>query len=166
MKRNFLLIAAFVGGLLFASCGENKDTLVKDTDEMFTQAETDLQGIDNLDDFFAFRDGMDTKTDDLIQKIMDTYNISDTEEDLPEAVTQILDRVEAYNLKEDAKYVELLSPLLESMETAIANGDKEAAKEAYTTMQKYSDYDLPSEEVEERCSKIIAGLFELGVIEQ
>ena len=56
MKRNFLLIAAFVGGFLFASCGENKDTLVKDTDAMFTQAETDLQGIDNLDDFFAFRE--------------------------------------------------------------------------------------------------------------
>ena len=166
MKRNILIIAAFVGSLLFASCGDNKEALVKQTDDMFTQAETDLQGIDNLDDFFAFREDMDGKKDNLIQQIMDTYSISDTEEDLPDAVTQILDRAEAYNLKEDAKYVELLSPLLESMETAIANGDKEAAQEAYTTMKKYSAYGLPSEEVEERCAKIIAGLHDLGVIEQ
>jgi DNA-directed RNA polymerase beta' subunit len=166
MKRNILIIAAFVGSLLFASCGDNKDALVKQTDDMFTQAETDLQGIDNLDDFFAFRAEMDGKKDNLIQQIMDTYGISETEEEIPEEVEQILDRAYAYNEKENVKYEELLTPLLESMENAIANGDKEAAQEAYTTMLKYSEYDLPSEEVEERCANIIAGLRGLGVIEQ
>ena len=165
MKRNILIIAAFVGSLLLASCGDNKDALVKQTDDMFTQAETDLQGIDNLDDFFAFRNEMDAKKGDLIEQIMDTYKISETEEDLPEAVQQILDRADAYNQKENMKYEELLTPILESMETAIANNDKEAAQEAYTTMLKYSEYDLPSEEVEERCANIIDGLRNLGVME-
>lgn len=165
MKRNILIIAAFVGSLLLASCGDNKDALVKQTDDMFTQAETDLQGIDNLDDFFAFRNEMDAKKGDLIEQIMDTYKISETEEDLPEAVQQILERADAYNQKENMKYEELLTPILESMETAIANNDKEAAQEAYTTMLKYSEYDLPSEEVEERCANIIDGLRNLGVME-
>lgn len=165
MKRNILIIAAFVGSLLLASCGDNKDALVKQTDDMFTKAETDLQGIDNLDDFFAFRNEMDAKKGDLIEQIMDTYKISETEEDLPEAVQQILDRADAYNQKENMKYEELLTPILESMETAIANNDKEAAQEAYTTMLKYSEYDLPSEEVEERCANIIDGLRNLGVME-
>lgn len=165
MKRNILIIAAFVGSLLLASCGDNKDALVKQSDDMFTQAETDLLGIDNLDDFFAFRNEMDAKKGDLIEQIMDTYKISETEEDLPEAVQQILERADAYNQKENMKYEELLTPILESMETAIANNDKEAAQEAYTTMLKYSEYDLPSEEVEERCANIIDGLRNLGVME-
>ena len=165
MKRNILIIAAFVGSLLLASCGDNKDALVKQTDDMFTQAETDLQGIDNLDDFFAFRNEMDEKKCDLSEQITDTYKISETEEDLPEAVQQILERADAYNQKENMKYEELLTPILESMETAIANNDKEAAQEAYTTMLKYSEYDLPSEEVEERCANIIDGLRNLGVME-
>ena len=165
MKRNILIIAAFVGSLLLASCGDNKDALVKQTDDMFTQAETELQGIDNLDDFFAFRNEMDEKKCDLSEQITDTYKISETEEDLPEAVQQILERADAYNQKETMKYEELLTPILESMETAIANNDKEAAQEAYTTMLKYSEYDLPSEEVEERCANIIDGLRNLGVME-
>lgn len=165
MKRNILIIAAFVGSLLLASCGDNKDALVKQTDDIFTQAETELQGIDNLDDFFAFREIMDEKKGDLSEQIMDTYKISETEEDLPEAVQQILERADAYNQKENMKYEELLTPILESMETAIANNDKEAAQEAYTTMLKYSEYDLPSEEVEERCANIIDGLRNLGVME-
>ena len=164
MKRNILIIAAFIGSLLLASCGEKKDALVKQADDMFTQAETDLQGIDNLDDFFAFQDEMEGNIDNLVQQIMDTYGISETEEDIPDAVQQILVRADAYNQKVNVKYEELLNPLLESMETAIANGDKEAAQEAYTTMKKYSEYDLPSEAVEERCANIIAGLRDLGVI--
>ena len=166
MKRHILIMAAFIGSLLLASCGEKQDPLVKQTDEMFTQAETDLQKIDNLDDFFAFRESMDGKRDDLSQKIIDTYGDLDSiPEEVETILESILDRAEAYNEKESAKYEELLSPILESMETAIANGDKEAAQEAYATMKKYSDHELPSEEVEERCAKIISGLFEMGVLE-
>ena len=55
MKKLTIILAAMVMGFMMTSCGGSvKDSLMKDVDNYFTQAEQKLAAIDNVDDFIAF----------------------------------------------------------------------------------------------------------------
>ena len=166
MKRNFLLIAAFVGGLLFASCGENKDaTFMKEADDMFSQAETELQGIDNLDDFCTLYANLLEQKSELAQKMMEAYAVDDTSAKVPDEVSQhIYNRATEYNKVEAEKFAELFTPLLDELEAAVEAKDKAAVESAFEAIIPYANYDNVVPELQERYQVIQAGLIEMGII--
>ena len=165
MKRNILIIAAFVGSLLFASCGENTDAkFMKQADDMFAQAETDLQGINDIDAFFDFYADLQTKKDNLAMESMKAYAQDDTTATIPEEVrTHIFDRASQYNKVEAEKYAELISPFVDRLENALNAQDKEEAENALEALMPYAMYDNVLPELQERFEGLIEKAEELGI---
>ena len=164
MKRNLLIIAAFIGALCFAACGGDKDSKVmKKADKMYAQAEKTVQGIDNFDDFFSFIDEFDaTKQEFLEDVIAPAYQVDEDSFDVPDEVnSHIYERATAYNHVEAVKYAELFEPYISAFEAALdefaqaGSLEEKAAlrdkvQEALDAAEKYATYDNVLPELQER----------------
>lgn len=167
MKRNILIVAAFIGSLFLASCGENKDAkFMKQADDMFAQAEQDLQGIDDIDDFFTFYGELQEKKDGILMEMMEAYVQTDsTVEAVPEEVRlHIYNRATEYNKVEAVKYAELFDPFLANLENALEANDKEAAKNALDAMMPYAMYDNVVPELQERAQVAVVKAEAMGLL--
>ncbi len=175
MKRNILIIAALMGSILFASCGAStEDKIKQQADEMFSQAEATVQGIDNFDDFFNFIDELTEKKQGFIKDVVaPSYAIDDSTFNVPEEVSNYFyERATAYNKVEAEKYAELIEPYMANLEAALDAAyqatDKadravltEKAKEAYAAILPYAAYDNALPELQERSVAINEKLEEL-----
>ena len=128
MKKITLAIAAVVIGFVMASCGNSvspKETILKATEDFFAQAKTNLQVIDNAEDFLAFVDNFAQEKDAFIQDVFADYideegNLKGfTEEEITDLQTQLGDMASAYNNEEALKAAEFITPLVENYENAV-----------------------------------------------
>lgn len=128
MKKITLAIAAVVIGFVMASCGNSvspKETILKATEDFFTQAKTDLQTIDNAEDFLAFVNNFAQEKDVFIQNVFADYMDEEgnlkgfTEEELTDLQTQLGDMATAFNKEEALKAAEFITPLVENYENAV-----------------------------------------------
>ena len=128
MKKITLAIAAVVIGFVMASCGNSvspKETIIKATEDFFAQAKTNLQVIDNAEDFLAFVDNFAQEKDTFIQNVFADYMDEEgnlkgfTEEEITDLQTQLGDMASAYNNEEALKAAEFITPLVENYENAV-----------------------------------------------
>lgn len=128
MKKITLAIAAVVIGFVMASCGNSvspKETILKATEDFFAQAKTNLQVIDNAEDFLAFVDNFAQEKDAFIQDVFADYMDEEgnlkgfTEEEITDLQTQLGDMASAYNNEEALKAAEFITPLVENYENAV-----------------------------------------------
>jgi len=128
MKKITLAIAAVVIGFVMASCGNSvspKETILKATEDFFTQAKTNLQAIDNAEDFLAFVNNFAQEKDAFIQNVFADYMDEEgnlkgfTEEELTDLQTQLGDMATAFNKEEALKAAEFITPLVENYENAV-----------------------------------------------
>ena len=128
MKKITLAIAAVVIGFVMASCGNSvspKETIIKATEDFFAQAKTNLQVIDNAEDFLAFVDNFAQEKDAFIQDVFADYMDEEgnlkgfTEEEITDLQTQLGDMASAYNNEEALKAAEFITPLVENYENAV-----------------------------------------------
>ena len=171
MKKFALTIAAVMIAFVMTSCGGEspKEKIMKTTDEFFTQAENNVQAITSGEDFMNLVADMETKRDELIQKLFGPYSdndgnikgISDT--DMEEIQSYIYDRATAYNKVEGAKAAEFISPALDEVERytdelyaqfkAGEDLNLETVKkfdDAYVNVMIFNDYDNVLPELQER----------------
>lgn len=175
MKRSILLTFAFVGTILLASCGgSTEDRVKKQADQMFSQAETTVKGIDNMDDFFSFIDELTEKKQNFILEVVaPAYGVDDTTFNVPEEVSNYFyERATAYNKVEGDKYAELIEPYIANLEAAtdaaLQATDKaektaltDQASEAYNAILPYAAYDNVIPELQERFMAVIEKLEQL-----
>jgi PBP1b-binding outer membrane lipoprotein LpoB len=109
MKKITLAIAAVVIGFVMASCGNSvspKETILKATEDFFAQAKTNLQTINNAEDFLAFVNNFAQEKDTFIQNVFADYMDEEgnlkgfTEEELTDLQTQLGDMASAFNKEE------------------------------------------------------------------
>lgn len=172
MRKNILLIAAFVGTLFLASCGENKDaSIMKQADDMYATAEENIQGVEDFDAFFASIEELDQKKNEFLTEVLaPAYAVGDTAFNVPEEVSNhIFERATAYNHVEGAKFAELFTPYVDNLENATeavyqakSKAEKDAliekAMEAYEALMPFADYDNVPPEMQERVGAIVEKL--------
>lgn len=107
-------------GFMLTSCGDNvKDSIIKDVDEYFTQAEQVLASIDNAEDFVAFAESMNDRND-LIENLQEKYgdtHISD--EDWSVIENYMGERATAYNEAEAVACEKFLTPAIDRFEAIL-----------------------------------------------
>lgn len=185
MKKLTLAVFAVVIGLVMTSCGDvsPKETITTATDKFFTQAEEELNTIDNGEDFMTFFNVFETEKEEFLQKIFADYvdeegNIKGiSESDMEEIQNFMYDRASAYNKVESAKAAEIMAPLVTNYENAI-NALCDAAgkvdEEAYEKLANeilsaeedltlFADYDNVPEELQQRVQAAEAKLLELFI---
>jgi len=173
MKKITLAIAAVVIGFVMASCGNSvspKETILKATEDFFTQAKTNLQAIDNAEDFLAFVNNFAQEKDAFIQNVFADYMDEEgnlkgfTEEELTDLQTQLGDMATAFNKEEALKAAEFITPLVENYENAvnalydaIGNVDEETFhqlvenfEDAEAALSVFAAYDNVLPELQER----------------
>lgn len=131
MKKLTLILAAMVMGFMMTSCGGSvKDSLMKDVDNYFAQAEQKLAAIDNVDDFIAFAVSMNDRSDFLDELDKKYGDKTLSEKDNDEVMDYIYDRATAYNKAEALKCAEFLTPIMDrfvkavdALYTPFVNGD-------------------------------------------
>lgn len=128
MKKFTLAIAAVVIGFVMAACDTTspKETVMKATDEFFTQAEQELnETVVDAQGFMDFFNVMNLDKSEFLQDVMAPYvdeegNVKGfTEEEWNELQNYIYDRATAYNRVEGAKCAEFLTPAIERYEKAV-----------------------------------------------
>lgn len=128
MKKFTLAIAAVVIGFVMAACDTTspKETVMKATDEFFTQAEQELnETVVDAQGFMDFFNVMNLDKSEFLQDVMAPYvdeegNVKGfTEEEWNELQNYIYDRATAYNKVEGAKCAEFLTPAIERYEKAV-----------------------------------------------
>lgn len=175
MKKLTLILAAAVMGLVMTSCGGSpKDAIMKDVDAYFSQAEQELAGITNAEDFLQFAEIMSDRSDliDLLEKKYGDKEIS--EEDNETVQNFIYDRATAYNHLEAEKCAEYLTPLVDSFEASVnqlyaqfqANQVYSADNvdvfiDSFAALLDFSDYDNVLPELQDRLDKVIAKVDEM-----
>jgi hypothetical protein len=143
MKKLSLILAAVVMGFIMTSCGGSvKDSIMKDVDNYFTEAETKLAAIDNADDFIAFATSMNDRSEisNTLEERYDGKKISEEDQEAIEAY--IYDRATAYNKAEGLKCGEFLTPIMERFVNAVEalyNNRDELDEETFTAMFKEMD---------------------------
>ena len=173
MKKITLAIAAVVIGFVMASCGNSvspKETILKATEDFFAQAKTNLQTINNAEDFLAFVNNFAQEKDTFIQNVFADYMDEEgnlkgfTEEELTDLQTQLGDMASAFNQEEALKAAEFITPLVENYENAvnalydaIGNADEETFhqlvenfEDAEAGLSVFAAYDNVLPELQER----------------
>ena len=173
MKKITLAIAAVIIGFVMASCGNSvspKETILKATEDFFAQAKTNLQTINNAEDFLAFVNNFAQEKDTFIQNVFADYMDEEgnlkgfTEEELTDLQTQLGDMASAFNKEEALKAAEFITPLVENYENAvnalydaIGNADEETFhqlvenfEDAEAGLSVFAAYDNVLPELQER----------------
>ena len=171
MRKLTLAIVAIVLGFVMVSCGGEspKETITKATDEFFTQAENNVQAINSGEEFMNFFVDMETKRDELMEKLFGPYADKDgnikgiPDSDMEEIQSYIYDRASAYNKVEAAKAAEFIAPALDEVEryadalyaqfTAGEDLNLETVKQfddAYLALLEFDDYDNVLPELQQR----------------
>ena len=138
MRRLSLILAAVVMGFVMTSCGGSvKDSIMKDVENYFTQAEQKLAAIDNAEDFIAFAKSMNDRSE-FMNSLQEKYgDLEMSEEDNEALQTFIYDRATAYNKAEAMKCAEFLTPVMERFVKAVEalyNNTEELDEETFNAM--------------------------------
>ena len=107
-------------GFMFTSCGDSlKDSIIKDIDEYFTEAERVLGEFDNAEDFVAFAEAMNDRGD-LLEYLQEKYGDKTiTEKDGDAINTFVEERATAYNKAEAETCAKFLTPAIDHFETIL-----------------------------------------------
>ena len=109
-------------GFMITSCNNSakiKAEMIKDVDDYFTKAESELAAIDNAEDFVAFAVGMNDRSD-LLDQLQEKFGEKDIDDaDWEEIENFIYDRATAYNQAEGLRCTEFLTPVVEWYETIV-----------------------------------------------
>lgn len=152
MKKLTLIIAAVATCFVMASCGGTspKETVMKATDDFFTQAEKGLnENVVDAESFMEYFYTMEEERDAFLQSILSSYTDDQgdikgfTETEWNEVESYMYDRATAYNKKEGAKAAEFLEPIVAKYEAAV-----DALVDAVTTDQPLDDVIENFEEAE------------------
>lgn len=143
MRRLSLILAAVVMGFIMTSCGSSvKDSIMKDVDNYFTEAERKLAAIDNAEDFITFAISMNDRSE-ISNALEERYEGKEISEEDQEAIeTYIYDRASAYNQAEGLKCGKFLTPRMERFVNAVEalyNNRDELDEETFTAMFKEMD---------------------------
>lgn len=183
MKKIASVIAAVMIAFVMTSCGGNspKETIMKATDEFFTQAEGKVQAIENGEDFMAHFAQFEEDKAEFLQKVLADYmdeegNVKGfSEDEWNELQNYISDRATAYNKVEGAKAAGFMEPLIANYENAVnalfdaaGNVDEEAFGKlvdnfevAEADLRLFADYDNVPTELQQRAQAAEAKLQDL-----
>lgn len=182
MKKCFLMLCAAVACFMMASCDSksSKETMMKEADDFFTQAETKVNAIGNVEDFWTYYTSFEKERESFAETLFAKNSNEDgtpkgiTEEEAKEVIDYMYDRATAYNKVEGAKYAEVIEPLLARMEKAVDNcyskimngeemseDDDLEVEESYEEYEPYSSYDNVIPEVRERFESLAVKLQEI-----
>lgn len=182
MKKFTLAIATVVMGFVMAACNTTspKETVMKATDEFFTQAEQELnETVVDAQGFMDFFNVMNLDKSEFLQNVMAPYTDEEgnvkgfTEEEWNELQNYIYDRATAYNKVEGAKCAEYLTPAIERYEKAVEafwtkyqageEIDEDTFSAMFTELDEaedgvfvFADYDNIPTELQERYSAAAA----------
>ena len=122
MKKLAFVFGALIMGFMITSCNNSakiKAEMIKDVDDYFTKAESELAAIDNAEDFVAFAVGMNDRSD-LLDQLQEKFGEKDIDDaDWEEIENFIYDRATAYNQAEGLRCTEFLTPVVEWYETIV-----------------------------------------------
>lgn len=105
MKKLTIIVAAVIIGFVMTSCGNKEKNLMNKANELYTQAETELNAIDNWDDFVTFFQNFKQKFDDFKAGYSNLKLSQETQDFLS-------DKKEAFDQMESQKAGELFAPIL------------------------------------------------------
>jgi hypothetical protein len=120
MKKLTFVFGAIILGFMLTSCGEPvKDSIIKEIDNYFTDAEKQLSEINNSEDFLVFANVMSDRSDllELLDEKFGGKKISD--EDNEAVMNYASERATAYNNKEAEKAAEFITPALDDLEAVV-----------------------------------------------
>ena len=155
-------------GFVMVSCGDStKDNMIKDVDAYFSQAEQELNAIDNTEDFLAFVEGMNDRSD-LLEILDQKYGDKTVSDDDQKAIEDfIYSRATAYNQAESVKCSEFLVPAIDRLEVIVNKMyplfqageafDEESIDEfldAFTSVTAFSVCENVNQELSDRLSPI------------
>ena len=105
MKKLTMIVAVVIIGFIMASCGNKEKDLMNKANELYAQAETELNAIDNWDGFVTFFQSFKQKFDDFNAGYSNLKLSQETQDFLSE-------KKEAFDQMESQKAGELFSPVL------------------------------------------------------
>lgn len=105
MKKLTIIITAVIIGFVMISCGNKEKDLMNKANELYTQAETELNAIDNWDGFVTFFQNFKQKSDDFKAGYSNLKLSQETQDFLS-------DKKEAFDQMESQKAGELFAPIL------------------------------------------------------
>ena len=168
MKKLAFIFGALLMGFVMVSCGDStKDNMIKDVDAYFSQAEQELNAIDNTEDFLAFVEGMNDRSD-LLEILDQKYGDKTVSDDDQKALEDfIYSRATAYNQAESVKCSEFLVPAIDRLEVIVNKMyplfqageafDEESIDEfldAFTSVTAFSVCENVNQELSDRLSPI------------
>lgn len=119
MKKLAFVFGALIMGFMLTSCENVKDDIIKDIDAYFTQAEQDLNMIDNAEDFVTFAEVMNDRSD-LLDQLSEKYGEKTISDEDWEAIENYMEeRATAYNTAEADKCAEFLTPAIDRFEAIV-----------------------------------------------
>ena len=110
MKKLTMIIAAVAIGFVMTSCGNKEKDLMNKATELYSQAETELNAIDNCEGFATFCQNFKQKLDDFTASYSDMKLSQETQDFLT-------DKDNALKQLSAQKASELFTPYLEKLES-------------------------------------------------
>ena len=105
MKKLTMIFTAVIIGFVMASCGNKEKDLMNKANELYAQAETELNAIDNWDGFVTFFQNFKQKFDDFKAGYSNLKLSQETQDFLS-------NKKEAFDQMESQKAGELFAPIL------------------------------------------------------
>ena len=105
MKKLTMIVAAVIIGFVMTSCGNKEKDLMNKANELYAQAETELNAMDNWDGFVTFFQNFKQKFDDFKAGYSNLKLSQETQDFLS-------DKKEAFDQMESQKAGELFAPIL------------------------------------------------------
>jgi len=105
MKKLTMIVSVVIIGFIMASCGNKEKDMMNKANELYAQAETELNAIDNWDGFVTFFQSFKQKFDDFKAGYSNLKLSQETQDFLSE-------KKEAFDQMESQKAGELFSPVL------------------------------------------------------
>ena len=105
MKKLTMIVAAVIIGFVMTSCGNKEKDLMNKANELYAQAETELNAIDNWDGFVTFFQNFKQKSDDFKAGYSNLKLSQETQDFLS-------NKKETFDQMESQKAGELFEPIL------------------------------------------------------
>ena len=105
MKKLTMIVSVVIIGFIMASCGNKEKDMMNKANELYAQAETELNAIDNWDGFVTFFQSFKQKFDDFKAGYSNLKLSQETQDFLS-------NKKEAFDQMESQKAGELFSPVL------------------------------------------------------
>ena len=109
MKKLTIIVSVVIIGFIMASCGNKEKDMMNKANELYAQAETELNAIDNWDGFVTFFQSFKQKFDDFKAGYSNLKLSQETQDFLS-------NKKEAFDQMESQKAGELFAPILEKGE--------------------------------------------------